>query len=839
MTCKPDSRPASPRGLKPKLLPQAIRAHLATTAAVCLTVGTTPLTHAFDSLVDVSTLDGSNGFRLINSRVGARPGPYVGGAGDINGDGIDDLIVGSPGDANNDPSGSYNASGRAYVLFGQTSGFNSEIDLNLVGSGSTLPEATPGFRIVGDTSSDIGVAVSAAGDINGDTIDDLIISAPFINTTWVVFGKTTGFGSSLNVSDLEGGAGFRLNGETGFFSGFSISNAGDVNNDTYDDIIIGQDELREGGGGKAYVVFGGPGLDAATTVDLTSLDGTDGFCIHGQTNLVSDDTYFSGAWPVPSAFGASVSGAGDVNGDGFDDVIVGAPYDLPGYNPNLPALINPYYGGYGSGSYYFPWNAYKGSAYVVFGATSFSPCTQPIIATNISGAAGFRINGVVFSDALGASVSGAGDINADGTDDLIVGAPGYVPLDDTVPRGRALVIFGSTGLNSVSEPLRYKDGFNITANDKLQFTGLSVSDAGDVDGDGIEDIIVGSPGPAAGLGDLAGAPGYAQTAKSHVVFGQTTLQNTRLTAIDNSAGADGFRVGDLTDTRLGYAVHSAGDINGDGLDDIITGAPRVTNPAVTGPYAPYTDGGNDVSYVVLGEKENLCTAPPTTLTGGEWKMVGVPCDPGAANSLADVFGPSLGVGNYQATWVAYTWDNSTVTPAYRALTLADTLNAGDGLWLYSTVSAPLRVNSQTQNDTAPTAAASSFGIYQVQLENPPISDLEASVFNLVGFPTANPNRFSASPWSQGETLFETALGGYYGYTQSYDLDQTVDLDGIGTHSSTYWIWNAGNLNYDTYSPTVPGFLPPGEIEAYDAIWVETFCCYNTTYNVGFILPLSP
>ncbi|MFC1579120.1 integrin alpha [Pseudomonadota bacterium] len=832
---KPDTAPL----LKPKLLPQAIRSHLATTAAVCFAVGTTPLANAFDSLVNVNALDGSNGFRLINSRVGARPGPYIGGAGDINGDGIDDLIVGSPGDPNDDPPGSYNASGRAYVLFGQTAGFNAEIDLNLVGSGSTLPEATPGFRIVGDAFGDIGVAVSAAGDINGDNIDDLIISAPLLNTTWVVFGKTTGFGSSLNVSDLEGGgAGFRLNGQTDTFSGFSISNAGDVNNDTYDDIIIGQDELRERGGGKAFVVFGGPELNAATTVDLTSLDGTDGFCIHGQLNFVPDDAVF---WSVPSAFGASVSGAGDVNGDGFDDVIVGAPYDLPGYNSNLPALINPYYyGGYGSGSYYFPWNAYAGSAYVVFGAASFDPCdTAPIIASDISGAAGFRINGRVFSDALGASVSGAGDINADGIDDLIVGVPGYVPPNDTQPRGRALVIFGSTGLNSVSGPQHYRDGFNIDANDKLQFTGLSVSDAGDVNGDGIDDVIVGSPGPAAGLGDLVGAPGYAQSAKSHVVFGQTTLvkeTSTSLTAIDNSGGVAGFRVGDLMDTRLGYSVHSAGDINGDGVDDIITGAPRNT-AGTDANGVPFTDGGNDVSYVVLGEgPENPC-GTSTTLTGGEWKMVGVPCDPGAANSLADVFGPSLGVGNYQATWVAYTWDNSTVTPAYRALTLADTLSAGDGLWLYSTVNAPLQVSSGTRKETAPIAVFGSTGFYEAQLENPPIPDLEASVFNLIGFPTANTNRVSP-PWY--DAFFETNLGALGGNPEVLNLSQTTSpYDFSLTHSSTYWIWNAGNGNYDAYSPTTPGLLPPGEIKAYDAIWVETFCCFNTTLNVGFVLPISP
>jgi Ca2+-binding RTX toxin-like protein len=161
--------------------------------------------------------------------------------------------------------------------------------------------------------------VSAAGDVNGDGFDDIIVGAPRADSqagnSYVVFGKASGFASSIDLSSLNGTTGFRLDGEAADDrSGVSVSAAGDVNGDGFDDIIVGArlgnpDSL--GNAGKSYVVFG-KASGFASTIDLSSLNGTTGFRLDG---VVDNDES-----------GTSVSAAGDVNGDGFDDIIVGARF---------------------------------------------------------------------------------------------------------------------------------------------------------------------------------------------------------------------------------------------------------------------------------------------------------------------------------------------------------------------------------------------------------------------------------------------------------------------------------------------------------------------------------
>jgi hypothetical protein len=269
----------------------------------------------FSSSLDLGALDGTNGFRLDGVDGFDASGFSVAGAGDVNGDGIDDLIVGAP---RTDPVSTYQA-GESYVVFGTDTGFAPSLDLAAL-------DGSNGFRLDGDDArSYSGLSVGAAGDVTGDGIDDLIIGAPGsgvlntsgISASYVVFGTTAGFTASLDLASLDGSNGFRLDGVDPFdLSGGSVAGAGDFNGDGFDDLIIGA--YRAGdvpGAGETYVVFG---TDAgfAASFDLAALDGSNGFRLDGSG-------MFDGS-------GRSVAGVGDVNGDGFDDLIVGAPSADPG-----------------------------------------------------------------------------------------------------------------------------------------------------------------------------------------------------------------------------------------------------------------------------------------------------------------------------------------------------------------------------------------------------------------------------------------------------------------------------------------------------------------------------
>ena len=192
--------------------------------------------------------------------------------------------------------------------------------------------ASDGFIIQGDAAVDYaGISVSSAGDVNGDGIDDLIVGAiggddggSNAGEAYVIFGRTTGFGVDvsgrrvIDLTSLSASDGFIIQGDAANdAAGRSVSSAGDVNGDGIDDLIVGANGGDDGGSlaGEAYVIFGrttGFGVDVGgrQVIDLTSLSASDGFIIQGDVALDQG--------------GYSVSSAGDVNGDGIDDLIVGA-----------------------------------------------------------------------------------------------------------------------------------------------------------------------------------------------------------------------------------------------------------------------------------------------------------------------------------------------------------------------------------------------------------------------------------------------------------------------------------------------------------------------------------
>ena len=241
---------------RPRLRPLARALQLATLGGA---LGAA-IAHAAQPVVPLGGLDGRNGFRLDGATLADRSGRDVSAAGDINGDGIDDVVIGAPY-GNMNMAG--NGGGMSYVVFGRTAG-----DLAATFDLSAL-DGSNGFRLDGVVDSDYnGRAVSAAGDVNGDGIDDLLVSslgsdvyALSSGSSYVLFGRSTGFASAINLSTLDGSTGFRLDGNgVREQSGYAVANAGDINGDGFDDLIIGSRASFNGSySGSSYLVFGRSG----------------------------------------------------------------------------------------------------------------------------------------------------------------------------------------------------------------------------------------------------------------------------------------------------------------------------------------------------------------------------------------------------------------------------------------------------------------------------------------------------------------------------------------------------------------------------------------------------
>ena len=426
------------------------------------------------------------GFQILGASPGDASGYSVSSAGDINGDGADDLIIGAM-EANS-------LAGISYVIFGRnvTSAANAFEDIQLPTSAMAMDT---GFRILGAVSGDrSGKSVSAAGDVNGDGVDDVIIGAYLarvsglidVGIAYVIFGHrvssaANAFGDiQLTTTPLAATIGFRILGiAAGDQCGFSVSNAGDLNGDEISDIVVACVLGSSHGisdAGISYILFGRNVSIAAnnnfTDIQLpaTTLQTNVGFRILGAA---SDDQS-----------GFSVSSAGDINGDGISDVIIGAWQADPSY---LPAGSN------------------AGMAYVIFGrnihggATAFADVYLSSITTGSS--EGFRIMGGAQEDRCGVNVGGVGDVNDDGVGDLIVGANFADPDANRIDAGISYVIFGrdtSAGvpgfedINVGTTTWSTFMGFRILGSANNAQSGYLVTGKGDYNGDTVNDILVGA-----------------------------------------------------------------------------------------------------------------------------------------------------------------------------------------------------------------------------------------------------------------------------------------------------------------------------------------------------------
>ena len=351
-------------------------------------------------------------------------------AGDVNGDGFDDILIG----AHLNDDGGYNA-GQTYLILGKASGW--AMDTNL-----STADASFWGENVNDNS---GYPVTGAGDVNGDGFDDLLIGAyenddGGYNTgqTYLVLGKASGWAMDTDLSAAD--ASFRGEGSSDH-SGRSVSGAGDVNGDGFDDILIGASGNDEGGdgAGQAYLILGkasGWAMDTNLSAADASFWGESGFDIAGN----------------------GLSGAGDVNADGFDDILIGA-----------------YYSGEGG--------AEAGQTYVIFGKRY-----GWAMDTNLS-TADASFLGEDSGDYSGYAVSGTGDVNADGFDDLLIGA--YEDEDGGERAGQTYLVLGKSSGWAMDTDLSAADA-SFWGEAEIDYSGLAVAGAGDVNGDGYDDILIGA-----------------------------------------------------------------------------------------------------------------------------------------------------------------------------------------------------------------------------------------------------------------------------------------------------------------------------------------------------------
>ena len=484
-------------------------------------------------------------------------GISVAGAGDVNGDGFDDVIVGAYAYDSGDVD-----EGAAFVFHGGPSG---------------IPNANPSVAnatVQSDQlSAWLGWSVAGAGDVNGDGYADIIVGSIYYNTGQMFEGAAFVFhgGPTGITSGNPSTANATLQGDLlGAFLGYSVAGAGDVNADGYADVIVGAYRYESGQAeeGAAFVFHGassgisngnpatanatlqsnqdfaelGVSVDGAGDVNGDGYadvivgadifaDGESGegaaFVFHGSASGIASGNPSTANATLQSnqmdgRLGYSVAGAGDVNGDGFSDVIVGARlYDLGETNEGVVFV---FHGG-------------------MSGVASGNPSTA---------SATFESNqGGAF---LGTSVAGAGDVNGDGYADVVVGATDY--SSGQSKEGAAFVLHG--GASGIPSGNPTTANVTLQSDQVMAYLGQSVAGAGDVNGDGYADVIVGAYAFDSGQTDEGVAYVY--------VGGAEGVRS------GNPASAHSILQPDQASAQMGYSVAGAGDVNGDGYSDVIVGA---------------------------------------------------------------------------------------------------------------------------------------------------------------------------------------------------------------------------------------------------------------------------
>jgi hypothetical protein len=493
--------------------------------------------------IDLTALNGADGYSINGIAPGGGLGAAVTGAGDLNGDGYADVLIGAPGATRNGI-----ASGEAYIVFGHGKHFNSSLDLAALGEGGVVLTDS-----AARSASGLGSAVAGLGDVNGDGISDISVGSPGEIRRFITPDQTLGkahvlygaadFGSThtIDLAGLTGNNGFSVAFEpAGESQGLGIAVAGgDVNGDGVGDVLVSAETSPNDLFPSINVLFGSPNLGDGGNVDPTAPDAPDGFRILASQILTSTFVSLSPA-------------VGDFTGDSIADIAAGQ------FSSNGPSVTF--------------------GAEVIMGGPGIAAGGDIHFGAALPGSFNFTVDAFANNATTGV-IASAGDVNGDGIDDLIVGIG-----------PKSYVIFGGTGVKpNTTLDASQLDGHNGFV---INGGGTAVSAAGDFNGDGIADLLIAGPND------------------SYIVFGGKGIGasgSLDLTTLDRGAG--------VTLAGKATAVAAAGDVNGDGLSDVILG-----NPAA---------GAAGQAYVVFGTDKYNAPSSSSTAIHSEAAILQAQIDAGA------------------------------------------------------------------------------------------------------------------------------------------------------------------------------------------------------------------